>query len=335
MNAAQRAAKSHVARKAGQTWPPKKLSIGLQGGGSFGAFTWGVLDFLLEQERLSLDTLSGASAGAVNGVLLASGLLEGGKAEAKARLGRFWRRMSAEHAFYSSATLAMKPFATAMSRFSPHQLNPFNFNPLREALKAEVDFDALRAHPLVKLMISTTRVADGRQRIFREDEVSLDVVMASTCLPLLHHTVTIEGEDYWDGGYVSNPPLLPLALASKTTDILAVLVTPNSVERLPTNRDDIIKRIEQIQFNAPMNAEFEALRLGAILGMSAKFERLRLTRISASDEIDDLANRSGADLSAGFIETLHRRGYDAARCWLENGTGSNVQKNDGVSTALN
>jgi NTE family protein len=303
-------------------WPPARLSVGLQGGGSFGAFAWGVLDRLLEEETLAFDALSGASAGAVNAVLLASGLLEGGRLEGKARLERFWRRMSASSVLGRRSAFAMTPLGAAMRILSPYQFNPFNFNPLRDALVEEVDFARLRAEAPVKLLIAATRVSDGRQRIFRENELTADMVLASTCLPLLHHTVNIDGEDYWDGGYVANPPLFPLALASGTAHILAVLVTPNAVERTPLNRRDIVKRLEQIQFNATVNAEFAALQLGAILRMSPIFERLRLTSISAADEIAGLARESAGNLGWNFLDRLRQSGRDAASVWLARQPGS-------------
>jgi NTE family protein len=303
-------------------WPPSRLSVGLQGGGSFGAFAWGVLDRLLEEETLAFDALSGASAGAVNAVLLASGLLEGGRLEGKARLERFWRRMSVSAALGPQGALAMTPLGAAMRMLSPYQFNPFNLNPLRDALVEEVDFERLRAEAPVKLLIAATRVSDGRQRIFRENELTADMVLASTCLPLLHHTVNIDGEDYWDGGYVANPPLFPLALASEAVHILAVLVTPNIVESTPLNRRDIVKRLEQIQFNATVNAEFAALQLGAILRMSPIFERLQLTSISAADEIDGLARESAGDLGWNFLDRLRQSGRDAASVWLARQPGS-------------
>lgn len=304
------------------SWPPPRLSIGLQGGGSFGAFAWGVLDRLLDEESLAFDALSGASAGAVNAVLFASGLLEGGREEGKARLERFWRRMSASAVLGPRGAFTMTPLGAAMRMLSPYQFNPFNLNPLRDALVEEVDFARLRAEAPVKLLIAATRVSDGRQRIFRENELTADMVLASTCLPLLHHSVNIDGEDYWDGGYVANPPLFPLAIASEAEHILAVLVTPNSVEGTPLNRRDIIKRLEQIQFNATVNAEFAALQLGAILRMSPIFERLRLTSISAADEIDGLARESAGDLAWGFLDRLRQSGRDAASVWLARQPGS-------------
>ncbi len=304
------------------SWPPPRLSIGLQGGGSFGAFAWGVLDRLLDEERLAIDALSGASAGAVNAVLFASGLLEGGRKEGKARLERFWRRMSVNAVLGPRGAFTMTPLGAAMRMLSPYQFNPFNLNPLRDALVEEVDFARLRAEAPVKLLIAATRVSDGRQRIFRENELTADMVLASACLPLLHHSVNIDGEDYWDGGYVANPPLFPLVIASEAEHILAVLVTPNAVEGTPLNRRDIIKRLEQIQFNATVNAEFAALQLGAILRMSPIFERLRLTSISAADEIDGLARESAGDLAWDFLDRLRQSGRDAASVWLARQPGS-------------
>ena len=189
--------------------------VAVHSGPSLGA-SWIVCS---KRRLLAFDALSGASAGAVNAVLLASGLLEGGRLEGKARLERFWRRMSASAALGPQGALAMTPLGAAMRMLSPYQFNPFNLNPLRDALVEEVDFARLRAEAPVKLLIAATRVSDGRQRIFRENELTADMVLASTCLPLLHHAVNIDGEDYWDGGYVANPPLFPLALASEAVDI--------------------------------------------------------------------------------------------------------------------
>jgi NTE family protein len=288
------------------------LSIGLQGGGSFGAFTWGVLDRLLDEKNIQLDALSGASAGSVNAVLLASGLLENRMA-AKSRLERFWRNISEVASYVPHAA-----FSAFIQMYSPYQFNPLNLNPLRNALLQEVDFQELRASPPVRLLIAATSVRDGRQRIFREHELTVDMVLASTCLPLLNHAVSIEGEDYWDGGYVSNPPLFSLALASEAEDILAVLVTPNSTAKTPRGRQDIVKRLEMIQFNASVNTELAALKLGAILQASPKFERLKLTSISAADEIDGLARESAGDLSWAFLNRLRQSGIEAAESWLLN-----------------
>jgi NTE family protein len=199
------------------------VSLALQGGGSFGAFTWGVLDRLLEDETVTFDAVSGASAGAVNAVLLASGLAQGGPGAAKEVLQRFWRRASVG----SWGRLAGLAVEVAVRHLSPYQFNPFNLHPLKTLLAEEIDFDALRQHSKLKLLIAATRVRDGRLRIFREKAVTLDVILASTCLPVLHHAVSIDGEAYWDGGYSANPPLLPLVSASRAEEALVVQIMPS------------------------------------------------------------------------------------------------------------
>jgi NTE family protein len=290
--------------------PEGLLAIGLQGGGSFGAFTWGVLERLLEEKNLRFDALSGASAGSVNAVLLASGLLES-RNMAKTRLERFWRFLSESESFVPPPA-----FSAVMKVFSPYQFNPLNLNPLRNALLQEIDFEKLRRESPIKLLIAATRVSDGRQRIFRENELTVEMVLASTCLPLFNQAVSIDGEDYWDGGYVANPPLFSLALASAAENILAVLITPNTVAKTPRDRSDIVKRLEHIQFNAVVNAELTALKLGAILQASPKFERLNLSSISAADEIEGLAWESAGNLSWTFLNRLRQCGAEAAEKWL-------------------
>jgi NTE family protein len=302
-------------------WPPQRLSLALQGGGSFGAFTWGVLDRLLEERGIAFDAISGSSAGAVNAVLLASGLLEGGREGAKARLARFWKRMSDAAAFVPAASLSASPLGAGLGfvarALSPYQFNPFNLNPLREALAAEVDFESLRARSPMKLLIGATRVRDGKLRIFANEELTVDAVLASACLPLIHHTIEIAGEPYWDGGYAANPPLIPLALASKAANLLIVQVTPTSSERLPKTPREIAKRLEQIQFNATLNSELEALKYGMLVGATPKLRRLRIGRISAQDEFAGLADESAGNLGWAFLERLHQSGRGAVEAWLD------------------
>jgi len=307
--------------ESGRAWPPRRLSLALQGGGSFGAFTWGALDRLLEERGIAFDAISGSSAGAVNAVLLASGLIEGGREGAKARLERFWRRMSAAAAFLPSASLAATPVGAGLGlvarSLSPYQLNPFNLNPLREALAEEVDFAALRARSPVKLLIGATRVRDGKLRIFGNGELTIEAVLASTCLPLVHHTIEIDGEPYWDGGYAANPPLIPLALASQADNLLIVQITPTSSDRLPKSPREIAKRLEQIQFNATLNSELEALKYGMIVGATPKLRRLRIGRISAQEEFEGLENESAGNLGWTFLQRLRMSGRGAVEAWLE------------------
>jgi NTE family protein len=300
-------------------WPPDRLSLALQGGGSFGAFTWGVLDRLLEEPAIDFDAISGASAGAVNAVLMAAGMLDGGPDEARARLSQFWRRMS------RSAALMPKPAESAFGAgldlvirsLTPYQFNPFNLNPLREALVASVDFERLQRRSPIKLLLAATRVSDGRLRILTNAELTVEAVLASACLPLLHHTIEIDGEAYWDGGYAANPPLIPLIRASECDHALIVQVTPIKSDRLPKTARDISKRIEQIQFNATLNSELETLKLGKMIGATEKLRRLRIGRISVDEEFEGLADESAGNLDWDFLERLHASGRTAADLWLQ------------------
>ncbi len=321
MNAIDRALALVGLGEPAPQWPPRRLSLALQGGGSFGAFTWGVLDRLLEEPEIAFDAISGSSAGAVNAVLVASGLIEGGREEAKARLERFWKRLSEAAAFAPSASLSASPMGAGLGlvarTLSPYQFNPFNLNPLREALAAAVDFERLRARSAIKLLIGATRVRDGKLRVFTNGELTVDAVLASACLPLLHHTIEIGGEPYWDGGYAANPPLIPLVRASKAAYVLVVQVTPTSSDRLPKSPREIAKRLEQIHFNATLNCEIEALKYGMIVGATPRLRRLRIGRISAQDEFVGLEDESAGNLGWKFLQRLRESGRGAVEAWLD------------------
>ena len=300
-------------------WPPRRLSLALQGGGSFGAFAWGVLDRLLDEPDIAFDALSGASAGAVNAVLLAFGMIEGGRAGAQARLSRFWKRMSETAAILRPGSPIGAGFELVVRTLSPYQFNPFNVNPLREALEAEVDFARLRREAGIKLLLGATRVKDGKLRILTNSELTVEAVLASACLPLLHHAIELDGEPYWDGGYAANPPLLPLVRASATPHVLIVQVTPSTSQRLPKSPREIAARLEQIQLNATLNTELEALKYGKMIGATARLKRLRVGRISADEQFDRLADESAANLGWDFLQRLHVGGRAAAGLWLERG----------------
>ncbi len=307
--------KLHLARRPAP-WPPEKLSLALQGGGAFGAFAWGVLDRLLEESGIEFDAVSGSSAGAVNAVLLASGMIDGGREGARARLSRFWRQVSQAAALASPSSPISAGLELIMRMMSPYQFNPFNVNPLRDALAAEVDFPRLRERSAIKLLLGATRVRDGSLRILTNPELTVDAVLASACLPLLHHAIELDGEPYWDGGYAANPPLIPLVHASETSHILIVQVTPNMSNRLPKTTSEIAARIEQIQFNATLNTELEALKYGKIIGAADKLRRLRIGRISADDHFGGFAAESAANIRWDFLERLHLGGRAAAEAWL-------------------
>jgi NTE family protein len=305
-----------------QSWPPRKLSLALQGGGSFGAFTWGVLERLLEQPDCDFDAISGASVGAVNAVLLACGLVEGGREGARKLLARFWNRVTTEASFRSLMLVGGFSPAGSSVAFSPTlrsaHFDPFDLDPLRQALAKDIRFSALRAPACPKLLIAATRIRDGKQQIFRNAEITADVLLASTCPPLVHCAVEIDGEAYWDGGYSANPPLVRLVQESQTADVLVVQVTPARDGYVPITMAAIDRRLDQITANSALNAEIAAIEW--LRDSVTTSLPLRLSRIAAEDEIDGLSQRSSADLGRGFIRLLHRSGRDAADRWLRGTT---------------
>jgi NTE family protein len=312
-------------------WPPRRMSLALQGGGSFGAFTWGVLDRLLEDPNITFDTVSGTSAGAINAVLLAAGLAEGGPRAARAKLGRFWERLSRTAAFGPfGGGAGFAPGAASFSFWtrllSPYQYNPLDLNPLRALLNEEVDFERLRLAAPIGLLIAATRVCDGRARIFGNAEINVEAALASASLPLYHHAVTIDDVAYWDGGYSANPPLLDLVTASEAPDVLVVQITPMRSAEVPTTSRDIIRRLDQITFNASLQTEIETLaryaarsrRFSGLLSREGrKLRRLSLHRIAAEEEFTGLSEASASNLDWHFLSKLRDNGRVAATAWLD------------------
>src|SRR5215213_4840667 len=301
----------------------RRLSLALQGGGAFGAFTWGVLDRLLEEDDLELDAVSGASAGAINAVLLASGLAKGGRDEARASLERFWSGVGES----SARNLFLHPelvVATA-SQLSPYQFNPLELNPLRDLLAQEVDFQAIRTRSPVRLLVSATRVQDGAVRVFRTKAISLDVVLASACLPRLHHAVAIHGEAHWDGGYAANPPVIPLVGASRASDVLLVQLIPTDHAGVPVTKSEIDKRLGQITFNSPLQKELEAIGMMKTLlrkegqptsRLGRKIDSLELHHLSAENHVDGLSQASVLNTKWDFLSHLRDQGRTAVEAWL-------------------
>lgn len=294
---------------------PQKLSLALQGGGSFGAFSWGVLERLLE-EGVSFDTISGASVGAINAALLACGLVQGGRDGAIRLLSQFWQRMTSESSFRSLMLVGGFSPAGSSVAFAPAlrsgQFDPFDLDPLREALSRDIDFAALRNPDCPKLLIGATRVRDGKPQTFDNGAITADVLLASTCPPLVHCAVEIDGESYWDGCYGPNPPLVRLVRDSQSADVLVVQVTPSHDAYVPITAAAIDRRLDQITANATLKAELAALDWARENGVRAP----RIHHIAADNEIDGLAQRSPADLGHSFIALLHGRGRSAAERWL-------------------
>jgi NTE family protein len=261
--------------RGGQNGPrsTKRVNLALQGGGAHGAFTWGVIEHLLEDGRLDIEGISGTSAGAVNAVMLADGLRSGGAAEARRRLADFWRAASLGgdlpplqravigrlFSLLPSEGPPTLDWLTAWSRYlSPYDLNPLNINPLKELIERFVDFAGLRTDPR-PLYIAATNVRTGRLHIFPRERISAEAVMASACLPALFQAVEIDGVAYWDGGYLGNPVLHPFMHATGTEDVLIVQINPLVRRKLPTSTREIMARVNEITFNAPLLAELRAI----------------------------------------------------------------------------
>lgn len=299
------------------------LNLALQGGGAHGAFTWGVLDRLLEDGRLRFDGVSGTSAGAVNAVLLAAGLQEGGADAARAKLHGFWSKIPS----IAGSSGASAPGLDLMTRlFSPYSLNPFDYNPLREHLKALVDFERLRAGSPLRLFVSATDVATGKRRVFRTPEVSLDAVLASTSLPHLHHAVKVGDSYYWDGGYSANPAVLPLICECLAEDTLIVQLLPALAPDLPVKAPEIVDRVGSIVFNAPLRSEIETIEQcrklagdGIVIGgrRHARFGRHRFHHIDATRHTAALAPGSRLSPEPALVSGLHQAGRATAEAWLD------------------
>jgi NTE family protein len=251
----------------------KRINLALQGGGAHGAFTWGVLDHLLEDGRLTFEGISGTSAGAVNAVMLADGLRRGGAEEARKRLADFWRAASlggdlpAVQRAVLNRLFSLVPsegsptfdWLNAWSRYlSPYDVNPLNINPLKDLIERFVDFDGLRADTR-PIFIAATNVQTGRLHIFPHEKISAEAVMASACLPAVFRAVEIDGVHYWDGGYLGNPVLYPFFRATESEDVLIVQINPLVRRKLPTSTREIMSRVNEITFNSSLLAELRAI----------------------------------------------------------------------------
>ena len=259
--------------KSGAPKGGKRINLALQGGGTHGAFTWGVLDYLLEDGRLKLEGISGTSAGAVNAVMLADGLKRGGADEARKRLADFWRAASlggdlpAVQRAVLGRLFSLLPSAgsptfdwlNAWSKYlSPYDVNPLNINPLKDLIERFVDFEGLRADTR-QIFIAATNVQTGRLHIFPHEKISAEAVMASACLPAVFRAVEIDGVPYWDGGYLGNPVLYPFFRSTDTEDVLVVQINPLVRKKLPTSTREILARVNEITFNSSLLSEFRAI----------------------------------------------------------------------------
>jgi NTE family protein len=311
------------------------IDLALQGGGSHGAFTWGVLDRLLEEPWLRIEAISGTSAGAMNAAVLADGWTEGGASGARAALDAYWNRV-AQAAVFSPLqrtpldrllgrwTLDSSPvfigFDLMARLFSPYNLNPRGFNPLESILEKSIDFARLARSP-IKLFVTATNVRTGRGRIFRNAEITPDVLLASACLPTMFQAIEIDGEAYWDGGYAGNPTITPLVRESEARDTILVQINPRERPGTPRSASEILNRLNEVSFNATLMKE---LRMIALLrqvadpgsGEGARWAEMRTHRIM-TEMMTDLGYSSKLNAERAFLDMLREEGRRAAGAFLD------------------
>ncbi|GAB3630504.1 alpha/beta hydrolase [Pandoraea terrae] len=315
----------------------RRINIALQGGGSHGAFTWGVLDRLLEDSRIEIDGISGTSAGAMNATVLAYGLASGGREAARRALEAFWHKL-AEWARFSPlqptwmdrmmgrGNMNLSPmwlmFDYLTRFFSPYQLNPCNVNPLRDMLSNTVDFNVLQNSSSIKLFLCATNVLTGRIRIFTNREIGIEAVMASSCLPHLFQAVEIDGEYYWDGGYMGNPPIYPLIYETDTNDVLIIRLNPIRIPDVPNTAQEILDRVNTLSFNSSLMREMRAVDFVTRLIDEGALDRTQYRRmfihsIDAEQEMARLGVSSKFSADRKFICELFALGRERADAWLK------------------
>ncbi len=316
---------------------PRRLNLALQGGGAHGAFTWGVIDRLLADGRIEIAGICGTSAGAMNAIVTASGLERGGADGARADLADFWGRISAAakqgplqptplDRLVSPGNMDFSPFWQIydnLSRvFSPYQLNPFGSNPLRAVLEAVVDFEAVRAGDGTRLFLCATNVKTGRIRVFTNREVSVDSVLASACLPFLFKAVEIDGDSYWDGGYMGNPPIYPLIYDTDCRDVLIVQINPINIPEVPRTAQAIYDRVNTLSFNSSLMREMRAIHFvtrlidDGVLDPDA-YRRINIHTIDAEAEMASLGVSSKLNADASFLGYMKGLGETYAQGFLD------------------
>ena len=314
----------------------KHISLALQGGGSHGAFTWGVMHRLMSEPRLYIDGISGTSAGAMNAVVFADGFLKGKRQGAIDALEEFWHRVSRlcplprffprgipglsdGWAVDNDPSFMMMDFMTRL--MSPRQFNPMKLNPLGDILRELVDFEQLRAHPDVKLFVTASNVRTCRSRIFRTPELSAEAVLASACLPLLFEAVEVDGEFYWDGGYLGNPAIYPLIHECDSSDVVLVHINPMNRPDVPETSRDILNRINEMTFNASLVQEMHGFATISKLVESGalnddRYVAVRFHQIGAEADLAEMGALSKMNTERAFLEHLHQLGYETADRWI-------------------
>ncbi|MBS1197680.1 MAG: Patatin [Proteobacteria bacterium] len=327
---------------------PLLINLALQGGGAHGAFTWGVLDYLLEDGRLEYDGISGTSAGAMNAVVFANGLLNGGADGARHALSEFWTAVAKSLPFEVAVrsadgeSVSLAPGLKLMLQWShylsPNQLNPLDIDPLRKIVSERIDFERLRRNRKLKLYIAATNANTGKLRVFHRHELSVDTILASACLPTMHRAIEIDGEPYWDGGYSANPAIFPLFEECKSRDILMVLLTPLRHKGDPHSAGEIKSRILEIAFNSTFLREMRTFaQLQEYVSRQwfpiGRFER-RIAKthfhvIEAEDIIRELPSETKLAANKWFFEMLRDCGRERAKAWLD-ANARNISKRSTV-----
>lgn len=315
----------------------KPINLALQGGGSHGAFAWGVLDRLLEDERIVVEGIVGTSAGAMNAAVTASGLVRGGNREARAALRRFWEAVSMTGAFCfiqpswldrlaPPGSMDFSPAWTILDAFSrmlsPYQWNPTNYHPLRKILNELIDFEPLRQSDTVKLFICATNVKTNRLRVFERNELSVDAVLASACLPSVFQAVEIGGEHYWDGGFMGNPPIFPLIYDCESRDVVIVMINPITIDEVPRSAQAILDRINTLSFNSSLMREMRAIAFVSRLvdegfDDGGRLKKMFIHCIDAEDEMRRLGVSSKLNVEWDFISWLFELGRSRGELFLQ------------------
>lgn len=320
----------------------KSINLALQGGGSHGAFTWGVLDYFMEDGRVSVEGISGTSAGAMNAAVLTQGYLDGGIDGARESLEQFWREVARMGKMSpikrsplsiltgswgvddSPAYLMLDLFSRVAS---PYDTNPLNINPLRDLVESTIDFEKVRACSVLKLFVAATNVHTGKIRVFNREELTADMVLASACLPSYFQAVEIDGVPYWDGGYVGNPPLYPLFHTTKSKDIVIVQINPVERNETPKTAREIQNRVNEITFNSSLLRELRAIDFVTRQLQQNKLDRERYSeifmhRIEATEQINPLSASSKINSEWAFLTHLRDIGRQSAKAFLDKHYGS-------------
>ena len=315
----------------------KHISLALQGGGSHGAFTWGVMHRLISDPRLYIDGISGTSAGAMNGVVFAAGFIAGGRQGAIDALGEFWDRIADLSRLPRSFIRGLPGLTDGwrvdndpsfmlmdfMSRiWAPTQLNPLNLNPLRDVLEDLIDFEGLRQRTDVKLFVTASNVRTCKSRVFRTPELTAETLLASACMPLMFKAIEIDGEAYWDGGYLGNPAIHPLINECASSDVVIVQINPMNRPDVPVTARDILNRINEMTFNASLVREMFGIATVSRLIESGKldderYSTVRFHQIGAESELAQYGALSKINTERPFLQHLHDLGYLTAERWID------------------